>query len=85
MANSNFVLRSPGLSLTFERMDNRLRLLQIRRENDTPLLYRDGKCRTAGAAHIGNPLTVVINDSVHAGIYGIETFIIKKSPTPIHT
>ncbi len=74
---STITLSSPGLTLDFD-IDHRLSLRQVRRECDRPLLYGDRRCKRNGSGPVGNPLAVVIQDGVHAGIYGIETFTVVK-------
>jgi len=75
---SELEIAGPGLVLTFDYSDDRLALLQTRRHGEEPMLYADGNLKDPGPWAVGNPLSVVIAEGEFAGVYGTDTFRVKK-------
>lgn len=67
-------LSGPQLKIEFETSANRLRLVQMRKGNDAPLLYRDQNGGQPGAGPTGNPFAVVIRSGPHQGISMPDSF-----------
>ena len=72
--STKFTLSGPGVELIFDCAGERLRLLQMQRQDDAPLLYTDAEGAVAGPGPLGNPLAVVVRDGQYAGVYGTEAF-----------
>ncbi len=77
-ADKKIELSGPGLRLTFVHKGNRLWLEQIQRHDDMPLLFADYQLNEPGAGPVGNPLTLVIRNAPHAGIYAADSFYIQN-------
>ena len=73
-----FKLSGPGVVLTWDHADGRLRLTQVQCDDQQPLLYSDKETKQAGPGPVGNPLAVVIEQGKYAGRYGMETFRVIK-------
>jgi hypothetical protein len=78
LSAAELTLQDAGVQLQFDHTGARLRLLQIRRADGTPLLYADQAVREPGAGPVGNPLAVVVRDGRYQGVYGMERFHVKS-------
>ena len=69
LSAAELTLKDVGVQLQFDRTGDRLRLLQIRRADGTPVLYGDQAVRAPGPGPVGNPLAVVVRDGRYKGVY----------------
>src|SRR5208283_4304631 len=67
-----------GIEITFDREGNRLKLTQIQRPGELPILYKDRQTREPGSGAVGNPLSVIVQQGRYKGVYGMGAFHVNK-------
>ncbi|HLH02949.1 MAG TPA: DUF6259 domain-containing protein [Bryobacteraceae bacterium] len=75
------VIGGPALKLEFTNDNSRLLLVQMRKGDDRPLLFRDGDGKTPGPGPVGNPFAIVIRNGPHKGQWGPASFRVLKLQT----